>query len=93
VRRLDVAVAALLQRTVAEPVVRVVLDLTGAEFDPAAAAALARLISVLRLRGVAAALSGVTPRLAQACVHDGLDLGGVPCFPSLEDALQSRTHA
>lgn len=93
VRRLDVAVAALLQRTVAEPVVRVVLDLTGAEFDPTAAAALARLISVLRLRGVAAALSGVTPRLAQACVHDGLDLGGVPCFPSLEDALQSRTYA
>lgn len=88
--RLEAAVAALMQRTVAEPTTRVVLDLTGAEFDAAAAAGLARLIAVLRLRGVAAALSGVTPRLAQACVHDGLDLGGVPCFPSLEDALQAR---
>ncbi len=87
--RVDASLAALTQRTAAGQIVRVVLDLTGAEVDAAAAEGLLRIVRVLRLQGVAAALSGVTPRLAQACVRDGLDLGGLTCFQSLEDALRA----
>jgi rsbT co-antagonist protein RsbR len=87
--RVEASLAALTQRTTAERVVRVVLDLTSAEVDAAAAEGLLRIVRVLRLQGVAAALSGVTPRLAQACVRDGLDLGGLTCFQSLEEALRA----
>jgi len=90
--RIQVAVAALLERTVAERVSRVVLDLTGAaDIDDAAADGLLRILRVLRLQGVAPALSGIHPRLAHAILAASLDLGGVPCFQTLEDALRAVT--
>jgi anti-anti-sigma regulatory factor len=87
--RLDAALTTLLARTGGERVVRVVLDLTGAAaLDDAVAAGLLRTIRVLRLQGLAVAVSGIRPELAQAIVAAGLDLGGVPCFQSLEHALR-----
>ncbi|MFZ6183774.1 STAS domain-containing protein [Nannocystis pusilla] len=88
--RIEVAVAALLERTTAERVSRVVLDLTGAaDIDDAAADGLLRILRVLRLQGVASALSGIHPRLVHAILAAGLDLRGVPCFQTLEDALRA----
>lgn len=87
--RIEVALAALLARTGSERVERVVLDLTGAAaVDDAAAAGLLRIVRVLRLQGVAPQLSGIRPELARTIVDAGLDLGGVPCFQSLEHALR-----
>ncbi|WAS97233.1 STAS domain-containing protein [Nannocystis punicea] len=87
--RIEVALAALLERTGAERVSRVVLDLTGAaDIDEAAAEGLLRILRVVRLQGVAPALSGVHPRLVHAILAARLDLGGVPCFQTLEDALR-----
>jgi hypothetical protein len=55
--------------------------------DTAVAAGLLRIVRVLRLQGVAAALSGVGPALAQAIVGAGIDLSEVPCYRSVEHAL------
>jgi rsbT co-antagonist protein RsbR len=90
--RVQVALAALLEHTGAGKVERVVLDLTGAAaVDARAASELLGVIRVLQLQGVAAVLSGIRPALAQAIVAAGLDIGAVPCFKSIEDALrQSR---
>ncbi|MBZ5715882.1 STAS domain-containing protein [Nannocystis pusilla] len=88
--RIQVALAALLERTVAERVSRVVLDLTGAaDIDDSAADGLLRLLRVLRLQGVAPVLSGIHPRLVHAILSAGLDLGDAPCFQTLEDALHA----
>jgi rsbT co-antagonist protein RsbR len=89
--RLDAALAALLAQTGREKLVRVVLDLTGAAaVDDAVASGLLRTIRVLRLQGVAVAISGIRPELAQTIVAAGLDLAGVPCFQSLEHALRLK---
>lgn len=86
--RVEVALAALLARTGSGRVRRVVLDLTGAAVvDAAAADGLLRIVRVLRLQGVAPALSGIRPELARAIVAADLALA-VPCFQSLEDALR-----
>ncbi len=88
--RIEVALTALLARTASGRVRRVVLDLTGAAVvDVAAADGLLRMVQVLRLQGIAPALSGIRPDLAQAIVAAGLTLA-VPCFQSLEDALAQR---
>lgn len=88
--RIDVALAAVSARAAAGPIARVLLDLTGAAaVDAEAAAALARLVRVLRLQGMAPAFSGIRPQLARAIAAAGLDLAGTPCFGSLEDALQA----
>ncbi|PCC74494.1 Anti-anti-sigma regulatory factor (antagonist of anti-sigma factor) [Nannocystis exedens] len=90
-RRVDVALAALLDHTGRGRVVRVVLDLTGAAVDDAeVAAGVLRIVRVLRLQSVAAALSGVRPPLARAIVGAGVDLSEVPCHQTLEHALAKR---
>lgn len=87
--RVEVGLAALLARIAREPVVRVVLDLTGAAaVDATVAAGLLHVVRVLQLQGVTAALSGVRPELARQISLAGLDLAGVPCFQSLEHALR-----
>ncbi|MDC0721626.1 STAS domain-containing protein [Nannocystis bainbridge] len=89
--RVEVALAALMERTAAERTARVVLDLTGAaDVDDAAAEGLLRLVRVLRLQGIAPALSGIHPRLVHAILAASLDLGAVPCFQTLEHALRAR---
>lgn len=86
--RIDLALAALLAHTARGGVARVVLDLTGAAaVDPTAAAGLLRIVRVLRLQGVASALSGVRPDLARAIAGAGLDLSETPCHQTVEDAL------
>ncbi|PCC68498.1 Anti-anti-sigma regulatory factor (antagonist of anti-sigma factor) [Nannocystis exedens] len=88
--RIQVALAALLERTASERVSRIVLDLTGAaDIDDAAADGLLRILRVLRLQGVAPVLSGIHPRLVHAILAARLDLGGVPTFQTLEDALRA----
>jgi anti-anti-sigma regulatory factor/PAS domain-containing protein len=88
--RVEVALTALLAATASGRVHRVVLDLTGAAlFDATVADGLLRIVQVLRLQGVAPALSGIRPELARAIVAAGLTLA-VPCFQTLEHALASR---
>ncbi|MFZ6177149.1 STAS domain-containing protein [Nannocystis pusilla] len=90
-QRVDVALAALLDHTGRGRVDRVVLDLTGAAVDDAeVAAGVLRIVRVLRLQGVSAALSGVRPPLARAIVDAGVDLSEVRCHPSIEHALAGR---
>lgn len=85
--RVEVALTALLAHTGHAKIDRVVLDLTGAAVvDAAAADGLLRIVRVLRLQGVAPALSGIRPELARAIVAADLDLA-VPCFANLEQAL------
>lgn len=89
--RIEVALTTLLGRTAAERASRVVLDLTGAaDLDAAAAAGLLRILRVLRLQGIAPVVSGIHPRLAHTILAAGLDLGGVPCFQTLEHALRGE---
>jgi len=85
--RMQVALTALLEHTARGRVRRVVLDLTGAAVDAAAADELLAIVRVLRLQGVASALSGIGPQLARAIVTAGLEIGAVPCFRSVEEAL------
>lgn len=88
--RIEVALTTLLAATASGKVRRVVLDLTGAAVvDATVADGLLRIVQVLRLQGVAPALSGIRPELARAIVAAGLELT-VPCFQTLEDALASR---
>lgn len=90
-QRVDVALAAVLDHTGRGRVDRVVLDLTGAAVDDAeVAAGVLRIVRVLRLQGVSAALSGVRPPLARAIVDAGVDLSEVRCFQSIEHALAGR---
>ncbi|WP_434426950.1 STAS domain-containing protein [Nannocystis pusilla] len=90
-QRVDVALAALLDHTARGRVDRVVLDLTGAAVDDAeVAAGVLRIVRVLRLQGVSAALSGVRPPLARAIVDAGVDLSEVRCHQSVEHALAAR---
>ncbi len=85
--RMQVALTALLEHTARGKVRHVVLDLTGAAVDAAAAGELLAIVGVLRLQGVASALSGIRPELAQAMVTAGLEIGTVRCFRSVEEAL------
>ncbi len=87
--RIEVALSALTGRIAADGARRVVLDLTGvADFDEVGAAGLLRIVRVLRLQGVATALSGIRPDLARAIAELGVDLGDIPCHASLADALR-----
>jgi rsbT co-antagonist protein RsbR len=87
--RIEVALAALLAATASARVRRVVLDLTGAAVvDATVADGLLRIVQVLRLQGVAPALSGIRPELARAIVAAGLELT-VPCFQTLEHAIEA----
>ncbi len=89
--RLDAALAAILARTRQGSVTRVVLDLTGTDtFDQAATAGLLRLVQVLRLQGIAPALSGIPPNLAVELARADQDLGSIPCFQNLAAALKNR---
>ncbi len=89
--RLEVALAAVLARTGEARARRIVLDLTGAEaVDLDATTGLLRIVRVLQLQGVTAALSGIQPALAQALVAAGLDLGRVRCFQTMAEALRAE---
>jgi rsbT co-antagonist protein RsbR len=88
--RVEHALAAVCERVAVDRVRRVVLDLTGvADFDAVGAAGVLRMVQVLRLQGVDAAISGVRPDLAQAIVELGVHLGGITCHASLADALHA----
>ncbi|MDC0675041.1 STAS domain-containing protein [Nannocystis radixulma] len=86
--RVDIALAAVLAHTGRDRIDRVVLDLTGAAAaDADVAAGVLRIVRVLRLQGVTAALSGVRPDLARAIVGAGLDLSEVTCYQTVDHAL------
>lgn len=91
--RVAVALDALLTQVVAGSVRRVILDLTGvAEFDAVGARGLLRIVRVLRLQGVATALSGIHPALAQTIVRQGDEFGDVVCHASLAEAVAGASR-
>lgn len=67
-----------------------IIDVTGvAELDAEAAQRLLRAIAAARLLGARCLLAGISARVAQTLVEAQAELGGVPCFTTTQDALQS----
>ncbi|MEZ4383814.1 MAG: STAS domain-containing protein [Nannocystaceae bacterium] len=67
-----------------------IIDVTGvAELDAEAAERLLRAIAAARLLGARCLLAGISARVAQTLVEADSDLGGVPCYTTTQDALQT----
>jgi PAS domain S-box-containing protein len=66
-----------------------VLDLTGAEFRSETVQYLARMTRALRLIGAQGVFCGIRPQTAQILVDTQLELGEVPTYRDLGDALRA----
>lgn len=66
-----------------------VLDLTGAEFRSETVQYLARMTRALRLIGAQGVFCGISPKTARILVDMQLDLGDVPTYRDLGDALRA----
>jgi PAS domain S-box-containing protein len=66
-----------------------VLDLTGAEFRSETVQYLARMTRSLRLIGAQGVFCGISPKTARILVEMQLDLGEVPTYRDLGDALRA----
>jgi PAS domain S-box-containing protein len=66
-----------------------VLDLTGAEFRSETVQYLARMTRALRLIGAQGVFCGISPKTARILVEMQLDLGDVPTYRDLGDALRA----
>lgn len=66
-----------------------VLDLTGAEFRSETVQYLARMTRSLRLIGAQGVFCGISPKTARILVDMQLDLGDVPTYRDLGDALRA----
>lgn len=66
-----------------------VLDLTGAEFRSETVQYLARMTRALRLIGAQGVFCGISPKTARILVDKQLDLGEVPTYRDLGDALRA----
>jgi rsbT co-antagonist protein RsbR len=70
-----------------------IIDVTGvADLDAEAAQRLLRAIAAARLLGARCLLAGISARVAQTLIEASAELGGVPCFTTTQDALQSILH-
>jgi PAS domain S-box-containing protein len=66
-----------------------VLDLTGAEFRSETAQHLARMTRALQLIGAQGVFCGISPKTARVLVDMQLDLGEIPTYRDLGDALRA----
>lgn len=66
-----------------------VLDLTGADFRSETVQYLARMTRALRLIGAQGVFCGISPKTARILVDMQLDLGDVPTYRDLGDALRA----
>lgn len=66
-----------------------VLDLTGAEFRRETVQYLARMTRVLRMIGAQGVFCGISPKTARILVDMQLELGDVPIYRDLGDALRA----
>jgi PAS domain S-box-containing protein len=66
-----------------------VLDLTGADFRSETVQYLARMTRALRLIGTQGVFCGISPKTARVLVDMQLDLGEVPTYRDLGDALRA----
>jgi rsbT co-antagonist protein RsbR len=65
-----------------------ILDLTGAQMpDATSAANLLQIVRAVELLGGRCVVSGIPPEVAQCLVEIGADLGAVPAFRTLQQAL------
>jgi PAS domain S-box-containing protein len=81
--------AELLDRVAATATRFAVLDLTGAQFRSETVQYLARMTRALRLIGTQGVFCGISPNTARILVDMQLDLGGVPTYRDLGDALRA----
>lgn len=81
--------AELLDRVAATSTRFAVLDLTGAQFRSETVQYLARMTRALRLIGTQGVFCGISPNTARTLVDMQLDLGGVPTYRDLGDALRA----
>jgi rsbT co-antagonist protein RsbR len=71
-----------------------ILDLTGAQIpDERSAARLLRIVRAVELLGSRCLVSGVPSALARSLLELGADLGAVPTFRSLRQALEHARRA
>lgn len=92
--RMDIALAALTPRLVADQASAVIFDLTGAAFvDVETALSLHRALRVLGLLGCKVSLAGILPELAALLIASDVQLA-VPIHQTIADALQEvlRPH-
>ncbi len=86
--RMSAALISIGHHLASERIVRVLLDVTGCEhLDADAAAGLRRITAVLGLQGIATGIVGIHPKLAATLVAAAIDLGRVPVYASLAEAL------
>ncbi|PRP95177.1 PAS domain-containing protein [Enhygromyxa salina] len=81
--------AELLDRVAATATRFAVLDLTGAQFRSETVQYLARMTRALRLIGTQGVFCGISSNTARILVDMQLDLGGVPTYRDLGDALRA----
>ena len=81
--------AELLDRVASTATRFAVLDLTGAQFRSETVQYLARMTRALRLIGTQGVFCGISPNTARILVDMQLDLGGVPTYRDLGDALRA----
>lgn len=81
--------AELLDRVATTATRFAVLDLTGAQFRSETVQYLARMTRALRLIGTQGVFCGISARTARTLVDMQLDLGGVPTYRDLGDALRA----
>lgn len=81
--------AELLDRVTKGAIRFAILDLTAAEFQGGTVEYLARITRALRLIGTQGVFCGIAPRTAQTLAQMDLDVGQVPTYRDLGDALRS----
>lgn len=81
--------AVLLDRVASSTTRFAVLDLTGAEFRSETVQYLARMTRSLRLIGAQGVFCGISPQTAKVLVDMNLDVGEVPTYRDLGDALRA----
>lgn len=82
-------IAELLDRVAKGAIRFAILDLTAAEFQGGTVEYLARMTRALRLIGTQAVFCGISPKTAQKLAEMDLDIGEVPTYRDLGDALRS----
>jgi anti-anti-sigma regulatory factor len=85
--RANQMIALLLDRVVETAARFAVIDLTAADFAAETAQHLARMTRCLRLIGGQAVLCGISPKIAKILVDMDLDVGEIPIYRDLGDAL------
>jgi rsbT co-antagonist protein RsbR len=88
-QRANDMLAVLLDRVAKGAIRFAILDLTAAEFQGGTVEYLARMTRALQLIGTQGVFCGISPKTAQTLAAMDLDIGDVPTYRDLGDALRA----